>query len=64
MKKDIIKLEDIEVTKVWQPTMMLRWMESDVYLPSTDEFRKKLQQAWTSNLGNIEWKDIPVEYES
>jgi hypothetical protein len=61
MKKDKINLVTIEIAKVWQPTCNLRWFESNVYCPMRDEFKKTLQQMWTSNLGDIEWKDIPVE---
>ena len=64
MKKDRINLATIEDAKVWQPTMMLRWNESNIYCPMRDEFKKTLQQMWTSNLGDIEWKDIPIEIES
>jgi hypothetical protein len=64
MKKDKINLWTIEVVKVWKPTCNLRWLESNVYCPMRDEFKKTLQQMWTSNLGDIEWKDIPVENES
>ena len=64
MKKDTINLTHVEAVKVWKPTMMLRWNESNVYCPMRDEFKKTLQQMWTSNLGDIEWKDIPIEIES
>ena len=40
MKKDRINLATIEVAKVWQPTMMLRWNESNIYCPMRDEFKK------------------------
>ena len=67
MKKDTINLAPIEVLKVWQPTMMLRWFEQglgeNVHISYSAVKIKKLQQMWTSNLGDIEWKDIPVENE-
>jgi hypothetical protein len=64
MKKDTINLATIEVAKVWQPTMMLRNVER--VISSSNYHCEKvlfLQQMWTSNLGDIEWKDIPIENE-
>ena len=63
MKKETLKFASIEAAKVWQPTMMLRWNESNIYCPMIDEFKKTLQQMWTSNLGDIEWRDITIENE-
>ena len=64
MKKENIRyITDNQVAKVWQPTCNLRWLESNVYCPMRDEFKKTLQQMWTSNLGDIDWKDIPIEAE-
>ncbi len=60
MKKEAINYAiNNGVAKVWQPTCNLRWLES--FCPLRDEFIKTLQQMWTSNLGDIEWKDIPIE---
>ena len=63
MEKETLKFASIEAAKVWQPTMMLRWNESNIYCPMIDEFKKTLQQMWTSNLGDIEWRDITIENE-
>jgi hypothetical protein len=63
MKKDTINLATIEVVKVCQPTMMLRWLEQglgkNVHKSYFAVKIKKLQQMWTS----IEWKDISVTNE-
>jgi len=68
MKKDTINLATIEVVKVWQPTMMLRWLEQglgeNVHVSYANVKIKTLQQMWISNLGDIEWRDISVENES
>lgn len=46
-----------ELSVMWQATNSIRWVE----MPSGE---KKLQQAWLSDQGEIDWKDIPVVKES
>jgi len=68
MKKDKITIESLTQSQIWQPSVQLRYVERDVQpdniylLPSKTE--KILQQLFTSNLGNREWRDIPIEMES
>lgn len=65
MEKGKINLATIEVAKVWQPTMMLRNVQR--VISSSNYHCEKglfLQQMWTSNLGDIEWKDVPIEIET
>ena len=68
MKKDKITIESLTQNQVWQPRVQLRFVKRDVQpdnihlLPSKTE--KILQQLFTSNLGNQEWRDIPIEMES
>lgn len=68
MKKDKSTIESVTQSQVWQPSVKLRFVKRDVQpdnihlLPSKTE--KILQQLFTSNLGNREWRDVPVETES
>ena len=68
MKKDKITIESLTQSQIWQPRVQLRFVKRDVQpdnihlLPSKTE--KILQQLFTSNLGNQEWRDIPIEMES
>jgi hypothetical protein len=65
MKKETLQYANITVVEIWKPTMMLRNVNRIV---SSSNFHCEsgmfLQQLWTSNLGNQEWRDIPVEIES
>lgn len=45
---------------VWQPTMLLRWYETDNYNPINDDFDEVLQQKWQSSEGQEKWEDIKV----
>ena len=68
MKKETLQYANITVVEYWQPSVQLRFIKRDVQpdnihlLPSKTE--KILQQLHTSNLGNREWKDVPIETES
>jgi hypothetical protein len=44
----------------WQPTMCLRWYETDNYNATNDDFDKVLQQKWQSSKGEEKWEDIEV----
>ena len=54
----------ITISEYWQPTMMLRQVDRIV---SSSNFHCEtglfLQQKWQSNLGNQEWRDVPIEPE-
>lgn len=62
--KDKTSLENNLDVKIWKPTMMLRnvrrVISSSNYHCETGLF---LQQMWTSNLGDIEWRDVKNEIE-
>lgn len=40
---------------VWQPTTVLRWWESRGV--------RTLQQAWISQGGAVDWRDVPVVHD-
>jgi len=44
----------------WQPTMILRWYETNNYNPVSDDFDKILQQKWQGDKGDEKWEDIEV----
>jgi len=48
------------VCSTWQPTMQLRWLEGEYYIPQLDQMERTLQQKWISNTGEQEWRDIDV----
>lgn len=49
----------------WKPSLQLRWIEKAVSIDeNTGTIKMVLQQLHTSDLGNLEWKDVPVETES
>jgi hypothetical protein len=65
MKKEKLSYATITVAEVWQPSVLLRWVEKAVAIDkNTGTMKMVLQQLHTSNLGNREWKDVPVETES
>lgn len=71
MKKEKLSFSTITDAEVWQPSLQLRWFEFNQRFVSVGNFgdskiisERKLQQLFTSNLGNREWKDIPIETES
>ena len=45
---------------IWQPTMILRWYETNNYNPVNDDFDKILQQKWQGDKGDEKWEDIEV----
>ena len=65
-------IKENNIAEIWQPSMQLRFVKRIVNDFNTQlvggEWKKKsvniLQQLYTSNLGNKEWKDIPFENES
>jgi hypothetical protein len=65
MKKEKLSYATITVAEVWQPSVLLRWVEKAVTInKNTATMKMVLQQLHTSNLGIREWKDVPIETES
>ena len=71
MRKEEL-VETLSFSEVWQPSVQLRFIKINVI-----DFNHKvigeiclqkhvniLQQLHTSNLGNREWKDVPIRTES
>ena len=53
------------ISELWQPSVQFRFLEKAVAIDeNTGTMKMVLQQLHTSNLGNREWKDVPVETES
>lgn len=47
--------------KFWQPTMQLRFVEKAVFITKdTSVMKKILQQAFISDIGNLDWRDVPL----
>jgi hypothetical protein len=58
-------LIDFKICEIWQPSVQLRFLEKAVAIDeNTGTMKMILQQLYTSNLGNREWKDVPIEIES
>jgi len=56
MKEQTMSYATITVAEYWNPSVQIRFVK-----------RKEvniLQQLFTSNLGNSQWKDVPVETEN
>lgn len=52
----------INVVEYWNPSLLLRWIEKAVPIDeNTGTMKMVLQQLYTSNLGNREWRDVPTE---
>ena len=53
--------EELNGIAEFKPTMELQWLQYNIKL---DEKRsavgKKLQQKWTNELGEEQWRDIPL----
>ena len=72
MKKETIRMTDFTIAEVWQPSVQLRFVNRLVndfssQLVGGRGLQKNiniLQQLHTSNLGNREWKDVPIETQS
>ena len=72
MKKNKLEFSTITVVEYWQPSVQLRFTKRTVIdfnsqLIGGTQLQKSvniLQQLYTSNLGNREWKDVPIETES
>ena len=72
MKKEKLSYATITVAEIWQPSVQLRFINRTITdfnnkLVGGERLKKSvniLQQLHTSNLGNREWKDVPVETES
>mgnify|MGYP003615713790 FL=1 len=72
MKKETLQYANITVVEYWNPSVQLRFVKRKVsdfsnQIVGGAHLKKEvniLQQLHTSNLGNIEWKDVPTETES
>ncbi|MBC5838782.1 hypothetical protein [Flavobacterium muglaense] len=72
MKKETIRIGYLTIVEVWQPSVQLRFVNRLVndfnsQLVGGRSLQKNinvLQQLHTSNLGNREWKDVPIETQS
>ncbi len=69
-----MEFETVEtgIAEVWQPSVQIRFVKRKV-IDFTGQLiggmcsqknENILQQLHTSNLGNREWKDVPIETES
>ncbi len=56
MKQDTIDFVNNTFAEIWQPSMQLRFI-----LKAVTSNKKTLQQLYISNLGNKEWKEVPIE---
>jgi hypothetical protein len=62
-------LKDFSIAELWQPSVQIRFVKRKVIDFSSQliggvQLQKDvniLQQLHTSNLGNQEWKDVPIE---
>jgi hypothetical protein len=48
------------IGEVWTPTTNLRFVEKLQYNPPTVSMQRILQQEFVSNLGDSEWREIPI----
>jgi hypothetical protein len=55
-----MKEENKTYFEKWQPSVQLRWFEKKSEYTGGFKTEKILQQLHTSNLGNREWKDVPL----
>ncbi len=59
-KKEQCTIPDVRCSTIFKPTMKLRWLKTEVYIPELDEFEKILQQCWLDEHGNKIWEDVPI----
>lgn len=60
--KETMNYAIISDSEYWKPSKLLRWAEKLVTIDENSGIIKTvLQQLYTSNLGNREWRDIPTE---
>ena len=45
--------------ELWSPTLYLQWRNNETLSPLRRD--KVLQQLWRNELGDQEWRDVPVE---
>jgi len=72
MKEQTMSYANITVAEYWNPSVQIRFVKRKVIDFSSQlvgglQLEKEvniLQQLFTSNLGNSQWKDIPVETEN
>ena len=71
MKKEALKFTNIPVEEIWYCSVQLRFVNRVVndfnsQLVGGNCLKKNvkiLQQLFTSNLGNVEWRNVPFEIE-
>ena len=54
---------DIDKVAEFKPTMELQWMETGAIHFITNTKQTILQQKWVNELGEYEWRDIPLVIE-
>jgi len=47
--------------KQWVPTMNIKWIETDKYIPELDSFERILNQKFIDKDGNEEWFEVECE---
>ena len=59
--ENTIKIDNDKIVEVWQPIWSLRFVEKAVSITEdTGTIKRILQQSFKSNLGNIDWRDVPL----
>lgn len=54
-------ISEFTVGEYWTPSVQLRWIErAEKVDKDSYKLEKVLQQKHISNLGNVEWRDIPL----
>lgn len=48
-------------TKIWNPTLMLRFVERTTVHGTGSRSIKTLQQQWFDGQSTYEWRDVPTE---
>ncbi len=46
--------------KVFNPTFELQYVEINEWLPALNRYDTTIQQKWANELGEEEWRDIPL----
>lgn len=56
-----VEINEDLYTQSWTASVQLRWIERVEQIgKGTCKLEKVLQQKHVSNLGNVEWRDIPL----
>ena len=57
---ELLGINVVVGSTIWQPTMILRWYETNNYDAVNNTFEKVLQQKWQGDKGDEKWEDIEV----